>query len=160
MRSPAPHDRVPGLARATEATISLDLGAVHLVNHLGIERNRALIRQVGPDLRLANDEAAASPARMGESPLDAAARGQALGSQCVGLLGGQPPPVGSDCVPYVRLVTPSKPVARTRSARMSMAISLTQRVQARQNRTEGCADRLRSRAGTTSLLSTLPIKWR
>ncbi|HEY8283801.1 MAG TPA: PfkB family carbohydrate kinase [Chloroflexota bacterium] len=141
------------IARAAGTLISLDLGATHLVSHVGLDRYTALIHELAPDLLFANEEEAALLAQPKETLLgalaafaptvivkqgragcavrtgaveshfpavpaevidplgagdafaagvifglwrhepmaEAVARGLALGAQCVGLLGGQPP---------------------------------------------------------------------
>ena len=141
------------IARAAGAMISLDLGAAHLVAHVGLDRYTTLIQDLAPDCLFANEEEAALLARPGQTPLgalaafaptvivkrgragcavwtgsaestfpavpaemvdplgagdafaagvvyglwrqepmtEAIARGLALGAQCVGILGGQPP---------------------------------------------------------------------
>ncbi|HVA88286.1 MAG TPA: PfkB family carbohydrate kinase [Chloroflexota bacterium] len=62
------------IAREAGAMISLDLGAAHLAHHLGLDHYQTLIRQLGPDLLLANEEEAALLAQPGETPLAALAR--------------------------------------------------------------------------------------
>jgi len=61
------------IARAAGAMISLDLGAAHLVKHVGLDRYTALIHELAPDCLFANEEEAALLAAPGETPLEALA---------------------------------------------------------------------------------------
>ncbi|MGH2409051.1 MAG: carbohydrate kinase family protein, partial [Chloroflexota bacterium] len=61
------------IARAAGAMISLDLGAAHLVTHVGLDRYTALIHELAPDLLFANEEEADLLAQPGDTPLGALA---------------------------------------------------------------------------------------